>query len=298
MRISKGFGLIAFIALLLLVGAYYFLLRTTDRQIRISSNPWVGFTPFIYAQEKGWLESTPFRFMWLVDLSENARLYEGGFTKGFTATQYELLHFKDQEHIKPVFLIDRSAGADAIMSNRSLQELRGFRGSIPVYLELGSLHEDIFKAFVKENKLAGLSFSFKDSSQKAIAQQQPKDAPKIMVSYAPYTTELSKLGFITIASTRTLRSLFVIDALFIDERIVEGREQDFQKLRAIFNLAHARLNSDPHEFYNVIHSYLEGQTYDEFMATVPQIEWLNHTDRAPYLRQFQLQNIATNQMLP
>ncbi len=286
------------LTILFAVFGSYFYQRPAEQQIRISSNPWVGFTPFIYAQEKGWLNVTPFRFSWLVDLTENARLYEGGFTKGFTATQYELLHFEDYRHIKPIFLIDRSAGADGILSNHSLDELRKIRGEILVYLELGSLNQDLFNAFVKENGLEGISFTFRNVSQKTMAQLDAKGPPSIVISYAPYMSHLLNHGFVKVASTQTLKSVFVIDALFVNEDVIKGREEDLQRLRNIFDLAHNRLTTDPHEFYNVIRSYLEGQSFEEFMASVSQIEWLNRADPTPYIQQLQKQNISTQQMLP
>lgn len=86
-----SFILLFFISLIAMI--YLYVNRSVETtKIHISSNPWVGFTPFIYAQEKGWLEKTSFKFIWLVDLDENSHLYERGFTQGFTATQYELLH--------------------------------------------------------------------------------------------------------------------------------------------------------------------------------------------------------------
>jgi len=116
MRKARVIGFILlFLIVALAASVYYYNRPAESSRIHISTNPWVGFTPFIYAQEKGWLESTPFRFLWLVDLTDNARLYERGFTQGFTATQYELLHFKNKNTIKPVFLIDQSFGADAIV---------------------------------------------------------------------------------------------------------------------------------------------------------------------------------------
>lgn len=298
MRKSQIIWIVLLTALLVVAGVFYFAARSGDRLVRISSNPWVGFTPFIYAQEKGWLEDTPFRFMWLVDLSDNARLYERGFTQGFTATQYELLHFKNAAHIRPVFLIDRSAGADAILSNLPLEALRKTLKPITVYLELGSLNEDFFQAFVKENKLEGLQFVLTNSSQKAIAQLNPNGGPVIVISYAPYASELARHGFVEIASTATLKSFFVIDALFVDERAIVGREHDYKALQKIFNRAQKALSADPQEYYTVIHKYLEGQSYEEFIATTRQVEWMNGGDKAPFLRQFQSQNIKTDMLLP
>ncbi|MEI7843079.1 MAG: hypothetical protein WCI39_08610 [Gallionellaceae bacterium] len=294
---SKVIWMVVLAVIMIAAGASFFSQRSTDRQIRISSNPWVGFTPFIYAQEKGWLEKTPFRFTWVVDLSENARLYERGFTQGFTATQYEMLHFKDYSHFRPMFLIDRSAGADVIMSNRSLEQLRKSQETINVYLEMGSLNEDFFKAFVAENKLAALQFKLSDTSQKEVTQLSPNGAPVIVISYAPYSTELTKKGFMAVSSTAELQSFFVIDALFVDKRSISASAEEFKKLKSIFDKALDALHSRPQEYYEVVHGYLEGQTYDEFMATTKQVEWLNQGDTSRYQRQLQLHKVITDRLI-
>jgi NitT/TauT family transport system substrate-binding protein len=288
------------IAALMLAGSgfFYYYSHSDERLIRISTNPWVGFTPFIYAQEKGWLEKTPFRFMWLVDLTDNARLYERGFTQGFTATQYELLHFKKQGHIKPVFLIDRSAGADVILSNATIEELRIAREPVTVYLEMGSLGEDFFNAFVHENGLENIHFTLTNSSQATMSKIDTKGSPVILVSYSPYTTELTKKGFDTIGSTKTMRSFFVIDALYMDERFIDGREKQYQELKTIFNLALERFYADPQEYYETIRGYLEGQSYEEFMASTTQIEWLSENVNSTIPHHLQMQHIATDRLLP
>jgi NitT/TauT family transport system substrate-binding protein len=286
-------------ALLLLVAGLFFISQrfAEDRQITISSNPWVGFTPFIYAQEKGWLVSTPFRFTWVVDLSENARLYERGFTQGFTATQYEMLHFKDYSHFRPIFLIDRSAGADVIMANRSLEQLRHSTEPITVYLEMGSLNEDFFKAFVHENKLQDLQFKLADFSQKEMIQLSPQGPPAVLISYSPYASELLKRGFAKISSTAELQSFFVIDALFMDEHAISASAEEYRQLKAIFDRALNALYSRPQEFYEVVHGYLEGQSYEEFMLSTKQVEWLNQGDTSRYQRQLLLNNVKTDRLI-
>ncbi|MDP2805151.1 MAG: hypothetical protein Q8O24_04345 [Gallionellaceae bacterium] len=294
---SKILWIVGLGLMLLGAGLSYFSQHETDRQVRISSNPWVGFTPFIYAQEKGWLEKTPFRFTWVVDLSENARLYERGFTQGFTATQYELLHFKDYSHFRPIFLIDRSAGADVIMSNRKLTQLRKSKETINVYLEMGSMNEDFFKAFVTENKLTELQFKLSDTSQKEVTQLSPQGAPVIVISYAPYSTELTKKGFEVVSSTAELQSFFVIDALFVDERAVSASAKEIKQLKIIFDKALDALHSRPQEYYEVVHGYLEGQTYDEFMATTKQVEWLNQGDISRYRQLLDSQQVITDRLI-
>ena len=298
----KKARILGFVLLLLLASVavlYYYVNRpTASSKIEISTNPWVGFTPFIYAQEKGWLENTPFHFMWLVDLTDNARLYDRGFTQGFTATQYELLHFKNKNTIKPVFLIDRSYGADAIVSNRSLSEIRSDNKAIKVYLERGSLNDDFFQAFVAENRLEKTSFQLIDASQKSIANLQKRDDPIVILTYQPYLSGLLKKGFRPLASTRTMENFFVIDALFVDEAVFVGKEKEFAHLKELFALGVSRLHDDPHEYYETIKGYLEGQSYEEFMATTTQIEWLHQKLPEKIIHHLEMQQVKTDRLLP
>lgn len=298
MKSARVMWIIIVAMMLAASGFFYYLSHSDERQIHISSNPWVGFTPFIYAQEKGWLEKTPFRFMWLVDLSENARLYERGFTEGFTATQYELFHFKEHSHIKPVFLIDRSAGADAILSNRPLKTFRTLHEPVTVYLEMGSMNEDFFNAFVRENGLQNVRFVLINTSQTSITRMSPAGPPMMAISYAPYVSELTKKGFAAIASTETMKSFFVIDALYVDERSIVGRESEYRRLKEIFDRALEKFRTDPREYYETIRGYLEGQSYEEFMETTGQIEWLDRSVNPNVIHHLHSQHIATDRLLP
>ncbi|MBV5349282.1 hypothetical protein JZU61_06495, partial [bacterium] len=263
-----------------------------------STNPWIGFTPFIYAQEKGWLENMPFHFFWLVDLSDNARFYERGFTQGFTATQYEMLHFKNRENIKPVFLIDRSYGADAIVSNRSIEEIRSTKEAVNVYLEQGTLNDDFFNAFVTEHGLKKVLFHKMNTAQKSISTLSVGGNPIIVISYQPYLSGLLKKGFQPLASTRTMDKFFVVDALFVNDDVIKGREEDFIHLKELFALGVDRLRSDPHEYYETVKGYLEGQSYEEFLSTTTQVEWLYQKNSEKVVNHLKSQQVKTDRLLP
>lgn len=295
-------GLLVLAALALLAGSSYLGYRivsdVSQDEIRISSNPWVGFTPFIYAQEKGWLDDTPFHFVWQVDLTENVRLFERGFTQGFTATQYEMLHAQDHAKLKPVFLIDRSDGADVILSNRTLPELKVIKQPITVYLERGSLQSDIFHAFTRENHLDGVDFELLNAAQKSMTEIQPGDAPLILISYAPYASQIMENGFKIIASTHTLTSFNVIDALFVDKDIIAAELDQFLKLKQIYIRAVHALQHDPEAYYETIHGYLEGQTFAQFMQSTREIEWFVQPPGKLILQQLRAQGVETDQLLP
>lgn len=289
------------VMLVLVLGGIFgtrYVMGLAQGEIRISSNPWVGFTPFIYAQEKGWFDRTPFRFVWQVDLTENVRLFERGFTQGFTATQYEMLHAKNPSELVPVFLIDRSDGADLILSNQKIAQFSETTGSIQVYLERDSMQSDMFNAFVREYGLIDRKFVFINSAQKSMTEIKPTDTPIILFSYAPYASQLVENGFRPIASSHTLKSFSIVDALFVNKHIVDQDHNQFKTLKRIYERALDELHENPKEYYKTIQGYLEDQTFTQFMQSTQEIEWFVAAPPAKILMQLREQGINTNQLLP
>jgi NitT/TauT family transport system substrate-binding protein len=289
------------VTLVLVLGGIFgtrYIMGLAQDEIRISSNPWVGFTPFIYAQEKGWFDRTPFRFVWQVDLTENVRLFERGFTQGFTATQYEMLHAKNPSELVPVFLIDRSDGADSILSNKTINQLSDTTEPIRVYLERDSMQSDLFKAFVREYGLIDRKFVFINSAQKSMTEIKPVVTPEILLSYAPYASQLLEKGFHVIASSHTLKSFSVVDALFVNKHIVDQDRNQFYTLKRIYDRALDSFHQNPKEYYQKIQGYLEGQTYAQFMQSTQEIEWFVGPPRTQILTQLRAQGINTSQLLP
>lgn len=266
------------------------------KEIRISTNPWIGFTPFMYAQEKGWLKDSRFKFIWVVGLGENADLYNKGLSDGFTATQYEYFNFKNRENLKPYFLIDRSNGADVVLSNKTLDELKNMNEKIDCYFELGSVNSDIFRAFIAENGLNESKFILRNIDQAGLSQISSKNGASILISYEPYATTIKKNGFKKISSTKELKSISVIDAIFIDEKAVAGNEKELQRLHDMFNKAVVSLKKDPKEFYETIKGYLENQTYEQFAATLEDIEWLDQTNSSKNKEYLQKQGIPVDKL--
>lgn len=289
-----------FLLIALGFGAYFFaeaFKENKDETIRISINPWVGFSPFAYAQEKGWLESTPFRLVWVVDLSDNSRLYEKGFTQGMTATQFELLHFKNPNDFATAFLIDRSNGADAIVSNYTVEELRKINGPIQLFLEQGSLNEDMFKAFIAENHLQNLDFKPVNIAQDKMTRVESEKGPVVLITYEPYLSGLIAKGFKEISSTKELKTFHVIDALFVQRRYLKDNEAEFAELHAIFQKALEKYHADPKEFYETVKGYLNGQTYEEFIRSAEKIDWITIRNHDAMIQKLQEQHIDTGSLV-
>lgn len=293
--------LILFVSLIVVAGAGFGLWKvfsvSRHPEIRISINPWVGFTPFMYAQEKGWLEETPFKFVWLVDLSDNARLFDKGFAQGFAATQYEFMRFKNKDELTAVFLIDQSYGADAILSNRTLAQLRQTQGQISVYLEMGSLNQDMFNAFMAEHALDKSKFTLVDSSQKSMEAMAISDKPLLLITYEPYVSQMKNKGLNVVSSTRTLKTFYAIDALFARKSSVEEHPDEYKNLENIFERAQDQLQKNPKEFYTTVAGYLEEQSYEEFMASTHQIQWIKGDIPVHIAQALEKQNIPTDKLI-
>lgn len=279
------------------VGIWKLFEHSQEHEIRISTNPWIGFTPFMYAQEKGWLEETPFKFIWLVDLSENSRLFEKGFSDGFTATQYEFIHFKDKKDLTALFLIDRSYGADAIVSNRTVEALRQTNEKIKVYLEMGSFNQNMFSAFIAENNLDKNKFIFIDSSQEGMQVVSKSDNPIVVVTYEPYLSKIKASGLRVIASTRTLKTFYAIDALFAKRSSFDANPEAYRELKSIFKRALVQMRKDPKEFYVTIAGYLEGGSYEDFLASSQQILWIEEDISPAIMETLKKQNIPMDKLL-
>lgn len=291
--------IVSFVVLLLgVLSGLRFVEDLSQEEIRISSNPWVGFTPIIYAQEKGWFDHTRFRFVWQVDLTENVRLFDRGFTQGFTATQYEMLHANKRHDLVPVFLIDRSDGADVILANTSLAALKNTREAIHVYLERDSMQSDLFRAFANEYGLGQHAFVFNNAAQKSMTEVSLGKTPTILLSYAPYASQIEENGFSPIASTHTLKSFSLVDALFVDKSLMTEHRDQFKALKQIYDRAVQAFQRDPKGYYTVIQGYLEGQTYAQFMQSTKEIEWFVGKPPAQVLAHLKNQGIDTSQLLP
>ncbi len=242
--------------------------------LRIAVNPWVGFTPVVYAQEQGWLEGVDVRFVWVVGLEENVKLYRQGLVDGFAATQYEFYSLKHAGTVKPYYLFDRSAGADVILGSQSVETLAK-EGKIDVYLEITGLNSDLLHAFAQQYGVDEAHFELHSSDPESLLHIPCSGRPTIIVAYEPYATAIENGGCTRIASTRELENIRVIDALWISTDQAEMYAKTVRRLGKIFDRAIEKLKEDPKAYYDVVKGSLEGQDYDEFIRSLEGIAWIN-----------------------
>ena len=95
----------------------------------------------------------------------------------------------------------------------------------------------------------------------------------MLVTYEPYVSQLEKLGFTKVDSTKDL-GLLVLDALFVKRTVLETEQERFRQLKGFLERALERLETDPEEYYRTVAPYLDNQGYDDFAASLGEIRWL------------------------
>ena len=160
------------------------------------------------------------------------------------------------------------------------------------------MNEDFFDAFVEEYRLTSVRFRQIDASQKNIGMMEMADDPVIIISYAPYVSELITKGYRSVASTRTMKRFHVVDALFVEEEIIDAHTQEFAHLKQLFALGVEQLRKNPREYYETVRGYLEGQSYEEFMASAAEIEWVYDKSPPEVMMYLHAQQVKTDRLLP
>ena len=250
-----------------------------EEKLRIATNAWIGYAPLFYAQEKGTLKKLHIELVHNVSLAEAADIYSVAKADMVTTTQHEYYFLKKSGDIKPVILLDRSYGGDMILSNKTLQEIKN-ADKIDAYLEINSINRELLQLFIKQQELQEQKIRFFDKDQAAI-QDIKNDTLKtiLIVTYSPYDTIHKKKGFLTVASTREINSLAVIDALCIRGDLYSKDKIRLETLKKILDKAIVAIQKNPKSSHKLIAKYLDNISYKEFEESLKLIKWINHPSK-------------------
>lgn len=249
-----------------------------SKKIKISTTTWIGYTPLFYAKEKKWLEPLNIKLLNVVSLSENMYLYKAGNSDVYVGTQYEYNSiYKEDKTLTPIMIFNKSNGGDVILSNFTIEQLLKTDKTINVYLEIDSINSIIFDDFLKSNHLENRKINYMNDDQSNISRLKAVDMenPTIIVTYSPYNHILENNSFIELSSTRNNDNLLVIDAMYTKENFYYHNKETFTKLKSLVDKAIIHLQNNPYEFYETVKPYLINTNYEEFLASLNDIIWLN-----------------------
>lgn len=269
-----------------------------DKRLKISATTWIGYAPFFYAKEKGWLKPLNIKLIYISSLAENMYLYQSGNTDAFTGTQYEYsIINEDVKSLVPVMLLDRSNGGDLVMSNFSIKELQESDSEIDVFLEVDSVNYTVLKDFLALNDLENKKLKYKNMDQTQIKMLKSTSTPTIIVTYIPYNLPLENNGFKEIASTKNSLNLLVVDALFTKVEVLQKHRKQFEALKVLIDRSIEDLQKDPKGFYEIVRPYILEMSYSEFRNSIDDIVWINKNISKELKLRMLKSNIPTRDLL-
>lgn len=269
-----------------------------DKRLRISATTWIGYTPFFYAKEKGWLKPLNIKLIHISSLAENMYLYKAGNSDAYAGTQYEYsILNQDMQSLTPIILLDRSNGGDLVMSNLSIKELQELDEEIDVYLELDSINYTILKDFLALYKLEDKKINYKNTDQTKIKLLKTTNKPTLIVTYNPYNLSLEKQGFKEVASTKNSLNLLVVDALFTRLETLTQHKKQFKELKVLIDKSIEHLHANPKEFYEIVRPYILEIEYDEFLDLMNDIVWINKNISSELQTRMLKSNFPTRDLL-
>ena len=288
--------------LVLLLSSLLFLTSCSsprDKQLKISVNSWVGYSPLFYAYDKGWLKKYNIKVVHVVSLAESMYIYDSKNADAFTGTQYEYNTLKKEaKNLTPIIMFDKSYGGDMIMSNRTVLELQASHNTIDTYLELNSINSVILTDFLKFYRIDMQRINYINQDQKNISStKNKKSKPTLIITYTPYNILLEKNGFKPIASTKDELSVTVVDALFATQYTLSQHEAQFKSLKVEIDRAIEALEKNPQEYYEHVKYYLQDITYEEFLETLHDIKWINKKLSKNLKEKLQEMNFPTNGLI-
>lgn len=254
--------------------------KVEEKPLVISTDVWIGATPLYYAHAMGWLKEINIRMLQADSIEENLNLFAANASDVVTGTEHEYQRLKrTYPDLVPVIVYDRSYGADVVLSNRTIQQLKESSEEIDVYVELDTVSEDMLDYFCAEHNLARSKMNIYSRHQSEIemVQNNPASSPTVIITYNPHDLILIKRGFKEVASSKN-DSYFVADTMMMKAQLFPEHKEQLKKLQTVLGRAIAAYHKDPKAFYTTVKPYIENPTYAEFDLMLKNIRWINNRD--------------------
>lgn len=269
-----------------------------NKKLKIATTSWIGYTPLLYVQEKGWLEPLNIKLLNVVSLSESMYLYKGNNADVYMGTQYEYNFLAQKiESLIPIMLMNKSNGGDLVMSNFSVDELQKTEQEIDVYLEMDSINSILFEVFIKKYNLENKQINYINKDQAYISELKNINKPTVIVTYVPYNKILEKNGFKSLETTKNNYDLLVIDGMITTKETLNENKKTFLELKKLINKAIENLQNDPKEYYETIKDYLIDANYEEFSESLNDIIWINKNIPEKIIENLSNNNFPTRDLI-
>jgi len=243
------------------------------RPMLVSTNLWIGYSPLYYAQKKGWLRQNNIKLVQTISLGESFKTFESGAVDMLCGTQYEIKKAsKSYENSGGIIMFNRSDGGDKILSNFSIEELKS-KEKIDLYLEVESINSVLFEHFMQKYALSKKQINFINKTPDISSKLHMRTSPTVIVTYSPYNENLEKQGYKEISSAKD-SNLFVLDAAYAPPKTMKQFPREVDRLNFLIAKSLKDLESKPKEYFKLINSEFNFDSYEEFKIALSSIEWI------------------------
>lgn len=270
------------------------------KPLELTTNLWVGYAPLMYAKETGMLDGTDIRINIVSSLGESTKMFDFGLIDGFTSTQQEVNEVRGAKDALPVILIDRSYGADAVVSKLSEKQLTDDKNArLDVFYEKNTINDVLLKFVMAKPYMKNRHTKpiLHDLNQDEILHYDMQNINPVIVSYEPYITKFNRKGYHRLIGSQD-DGVYIYDALYVKRNAYIRHKKDLRVLNRAFRRSVAVLERDPRGFYEKIKYYMQGQSYFDFMRSVSMIRWIEPgNDRNCIIREMKRSGMDTGEII-
>ncbi len=262
-----------------------------EKKIQFVVSNWIGYSPLLYAYEKGMLDDMNIELIITNSLQSSLLMFKKNSYEGIASTQRELCIINnktvDKDVFMPLYIFDRSYGGDAILSNIPKNKLFDEKFEyINIFLEKESINELLFEGLKKLKEWDDTQFKLHNINQYNLAQLDftlDPAAPNLIITYEPYLTLLKQKGFHLVESTKNDK-LLVFDFLSVREGLLSAKE--IKKLQGILQSAESELKKNTEAFYDTVKLYFDDLGFEEFKESLEGIKFNTDKDTNKQMIEF------------
>ncbi|MEG4293958.1 ABC transporter substrate-binding protein [Microcoleus sp. D2B6] len=204
-------------------------LKVKPLPLKVSCVPFVGYTPLIIAQEKGFfkvqgvdVELSYVDYSQLQDADFSAGKYDG---IGLTLGDFIILSATNPD-MQAVMVVDESTGADVVVAQSDIKTILNLKGK-KLGANLGSFSEVFVTEMLKTSQLTSDDVRLVKVDALEVPQRLQNNAIQAGHTWEPYLSEALKLGAHILFTSKQTPGL-ILDAIAFRGEVIRDRPEDIR----------------------------------------------------------------------
>lgn len=242
-----------------------------EEPLKIATNSWIGYEPLFLARALGYMDDFQFSVSEMPSSSDIILAFRNKMIDCATLTLDEsYLLLQDSIKIKILFIIDISAGADAILAKPYIKSLRDLKGK-----KVG-VENSATGAYVLSRALESVNLDHSDIQLIPRIEAGHEKAYKngeidAIVTYEPTKSKLLNAGATVLFDSRQIPDE-ILDVFIVREDLIKTKPHELEKLKNIWYASLHYMKENPDKVY-LLSSKRLGMTHEQFNTSFREIKF-------------------------